>query len=51
MGKAILHEPWPKDASPSNQWFLGPSCIHIILISSAVFAGFTIVTDRQTMLL
>ena len=37
--------------SPSNTWFLGPTRVlnpNCILIGSAVFAGLTIVTDRQT---
>jgi len=37
--------------SPSNAWFLGPTRPHNsngISIGSAVFAGFTTVTDRQT---
>ena len=36
---------------PSNSWFLGPTRVHNpngISISSAVFVGLTIVTDRQT---
>jgi len=36
---------------PSNTWFLEPTQVHNtngILISSAVFSGLTIVTDRQT---
>jgi len=40
--------------TPSNTWFLGPTQVlnpNGILIGSAVFAGLTSVTDRQTMLL
>ena len=36
---------------PSNAWFIGPTEIYSpksILIGSAVFAGLTIVTDKQT---
>jgi len=36
---------------PSNTWFLGPTRVHNpngIPIVSAVFAGLTIVTSRQT---
>jgi len=36
--------------TPSNTWFLGPTRVHIpndITIGSAVFAGLTVVTDRQ----
>ena len=36
---------------PSNTWFLQPTRVHKpkdISIGSAVFAGLTIVTDRQT---
>jgi len=39
---------------PSNTWFPGPSRVlnpNGILIGSAVFAGLTSVTDRQTTLL
>jgi len=39
---------------PSNTWFLGPTRVlnpKGISIGSAVFAGVTSVTDRQTMLL
>jgi len=39
---------------PSNTWFLGPTRVHNpngISIGSAVFAGLTSVTDRQTTLL
>jgi len=38
--------------SPSNTWFLGPSRVlnpNSISISSAVFAGLTNATDRQTL--
>ena len=37
--------------TPSNTWFLGLTPVHTpngILISSAIFAGFVIMTDRQT---
>jgi len=37
--------------SQSNTWFLGPTCVlkpDYISIGSAVFAGLTTVTDRQT---
>jgi len=37
--------------TPFNTWFLWPTRVHIpngIMIGSAVFAGLTIVTDRQT---
>jgi len=40
-----------ESGSPSNTWFPGPTRDHIpndISISSAVFAGLTSVTDRQT---
>jgi len=44
--------PFPRGIwTPSNTWFLGPTPVHNpkgILISSAIFAGITIVTDRQT---
>jgi len=36
---------------PSNTWFLGPTRVHNpkgISIGSAVFAGLTIATERQT---
>jgi len=36
---------------PSNAWFLGPTRVHNpngISIDSAIFAGLTIVADRQT---
>ena len=39
--------------TPSNTWFLGPNRVdnpNGILIASAVFAGLTTVTDRQTTL-
>jgi len=37
--------------TPVNEWFLGPTRVHIpngISIGSAVLAGLTVVTDRQT---
>jgi len=40
-----------RDWTPSNTWFIGPTRVHNpndITIVSAVFAGLTIVTDRQT---
>jgi len=39
------------DLDPSNRWFIGPTQVlnpSGILIGSAVFAGLTIMTDRQT---
>ena len=44
---------WVIWTPPSNTWFLGPTQIHNpngISIDLAVFAGLTIVTDRQTLL-
>ena len=45
--------PLPMGAwTPSNTWFLGPTrVLNPISIGSAVFAGLTTVTDRQTTLL
>ena len=42
---------WHQCASPSNTCFLGPTRVHnpnSISIDLAIFAGLTIVTDRQT---
>jgi len=42
------------DVDPSNSWFLGPTRgfnPNSVWIGSAVFAGLTTVTDRQTTLI
>ena len=39
-------------APPSNMWFLGPTRVpNLISVCSAIFAGLTTVTERQTMLI
>jgi len=50
MDGSFVFARWRQCAPQSNTCFLGPSRVHIpnsISIGSAVFAGLTIVTDRQ----